>query len=105
MVTNRAIWFAALAVVVCCAQAAATSLYCPLDDLWSRARFVGIVQIVSGTSEGYDGAVYKAQVVQSLKGDDLGDIIYFGPYVGTRVGWKYFVFLSSGPHTTLAEAG
>jgi len=64
-----------------------------LTDLFRQADIVALVKTVSGDTENYDVAVYKAHVIKSFKGAAAGDSIYFGPYVGERLGWEYIVFL------------
>jgi len=64
-----------------------------LADLFKQADVVALVKTVSGDTENYDVAVYKALVVHSFKGVAAGETIYFGPYIGERLGWEYFVFL------------
>lgn len=64
-----------------------------LADLFRRADTVALVKIVSGDTEAYEVAVYKAEVVRSFKGSEPGRVIYFGPYVGNKLGSEYFVFL------------
>jgi hypothetical protein len=66
-----------------------------LAELFKHSDIVASVKIVSGDTEHYDGAVYKAQVVRSFKGSSVGETIYFGRYVGERLGWEYFVFLQN----------
>jgi hypothetical protein len=56
---------------------------------------VALVKTVSGDTEHYKLAVYKAQVVQPFKGAASGETLYFGPYVGLKLGWEYIVFLSA----------
>ena len=51
------------------------------------------MKIVSGDVETYSTAVYKAEVVKSFKGAAAGETVYFGPYVGERLGWEYILFL------------
>jgi len=67
-----------------------------LAELFKHCDIVASVKIVSGDTEHYDGAVYKAEVVKSFKGSSVGETIYFGRYVGERLGWEYFVFLQDG---------
>ncbi|MGC2744812.1 MAG: hypothetical protein WA672_16675 [Candidatus Angelobacter sp.] len=64
-----------------------------LTDLFRQADIVALVKTVSGDTENYDVAVYKAHVIKSFKGAAAGDFVYFGPYVGERLGWEYIVFL------------
>jgi hypothetical protein len=64
-----------------------------LSDLFKGADTVALVKIVSGDTETYNTAVYKAEVVKSFKGKKAGDSLYFGPYVGERLGSEYILFL------------
>jgi hypothetical protein len=68
--------------------------------LFHDADLVAVVKVVSGDTEHYTTAAYKAQVVQAFKGTNTGETLYFGPYVGLRLGWQYVVFLRS-MHETL----
>jgi hypothetical protein len=64
-----------------------------LEDLYQKADIIALVKILSGDTEHYDVAVYKAQVVEGLKGVAAKQIVYFGPFIGQRLGWEYIVFL------------
>jgi hypothetical protein len=64
-----------------------------IGDLFKSADVVAFVKIVSGDAENYDCAVYKGEVVQSFKGIQRGTIIYFGPFVGYKLGNEYLLFL------------
>jgi hypothetical protein len=64
-----------------------------LAGLFKHADTVALVKVVSGDTETYSSAVYKAEVVKSFKGAAVGETVYFGPYVGTKLGWEYIVFL------------
>jgi hypothetical protein len=64
-----------------------------LDKLLQMADTVALVKVVSGDTQNYAKAVYKAEVVKSFKGAAIGETIYFGPYVGIRLGWEYVLFL------------
>ena len=64
-----------------------------LENLFAKADTVALVKVVSGDTENYATTVYKAAVVQSFKGPAVGETIYFGPYVGIRLGWEYVLFL------------
>jgi hypothetical protein len=66
-----------------------------LASLFKQADTVALVKIVSGDAENYGITVYKAQVVKSFKGKPAGESVYFGPYVGERIGWEYILFLRS----------
>jgi hypothetical protein len=57
------------------------------------ADTVALVTVVSGDTENYSTTLYKAEVVQSFKGEAVGMTVYFGPYVGVRLGWEYILFL------------
>jgi hypothetical protein len=64
-----------------------------VGDLFKAADVVALVKVVSGDAENYDYAVYKGEVVQSFKGSQRGTIIYFGPFVGNKLGDEYVLFL------------
>lgn len=64
-----------------------------LEDLFKQADIVAAVYILSGDSEHYPDAVYKAEVFTPFKGVRKGDRIYFGPFVGYAVGGEYLAFL------------
>jgi hypothetical protein len=64
-----------------------------LQKLHDVADDVSIVEIVGGDTESYESAVYKAKVLIHFKGPATGEIIYLGPYIGTRLGGTYLVFL------------
>jgi hypothetical protein len=80
-----------------------------LASLFKQADTVALVKVVSGDTETYGVAVYKAEVVTSFKGAAAGETVYFGPYVGERLGWDYILFLRNAfdpikPKTT-SKAG
>jgi hypothetical protein len=64
-----------------------------LANLFRQSDTVALVKIVSGDAENYSVAVYKGEVIKSFKGVATGATIYFGPYVGERLGWEYVLFL------------
>jgi hypothetical protein len=64
-----------------------------LESLFQMADTVALVKVVSGDTQNYPTAIYKGEVVKSFKGAPAGQTIYFGPYVGTRLGWDYVLFL------------
>jgi len=64
-----------------------------VEQLLKQADLVAVVQILSGDTEHYPSAVYKAEVLRSFKGTDNGAIIYFGPFISYRLGGEYVVFL------------
>lgn len=64
-----------------------------LDQLFKQADVVALVRVLSGDTENYDSAVYKAEVIRSFKGAATGKVLYFGPYEGERLGWEYMLFL------------
>jgi hypothetical protein len=67
----------------------------PLGQLFKMADEVAVVRVISGDTENYKTAVYKAVVVTSFKGTTSGQTIYVGPFIGQRLGWEYVVFLRS----------
>jgi len=64
-----------------------------LNDLYKLADIVALVQVIAGDTESYEQPVYKAKIVANFKGSRTGDTIFFGPYVGTRLGTEYVLFL------------
>lgn len=77
-----------------------------ISDFFKAADVVALVRIVSGDTESYDHAVYKGEVMQSLKGMPRGATVYFGPFVGEKLGWEYVLFLRNAtkPITPKATA-
>jgi len=80
-----------------------------ISELFNSADVVALVKIVSGDTENYHHTVYKATVMQSFKGTPRGATVYFGPFVGERLGWEYVLFLRSvtkpiTPKTTAAAS-
>lgn len=70
-----------------------------LSDLFSHADTVALVKVISGDTEAYEIPIYKGQVVQAFKGVKSGDVIYFGPYLGTELGSEYILFLKSAANS------
>lgn len=64
-----------------------------LAKLFGTADTVALVKVVSGDTESYSTTLYKAEVVKSFKGEAVGETLYFGPYLGVRLGWEYILFL------------
>ena len=64
-----------------------------ISDLFNGADVVALVKIVSGDTENYDRTVYKGKVIESFKGTSPGATVYFGPFVGEKLGWEYVLFL------------
>jgi hypothetical protein len=64
-----------------------------ISELYKSADVVALVKIVSGNSEDYQHTVYKGEVIQSFKGMPHGATVYFGPFVGERLGSEYVLFL------------
>lgn len=64
-----------------------------ISDLFKNADLVTLVRIVSGDTESYDHAVYKGEVIQSFKGIPRGATVYFGPFIGEKLGQEYVLFL------------
>lgn len=75
-----------------------------LSNLFKQADIVALAKVTSGDTENYNVAVYKAEVLKSFKGAAVGQIIYFGPYAGERLGWEYLLFLRSVPKTITPKA-
>jgi len=68
-----------------------------LADLFTHSDKVAFVKVVSGNTEAYDVAIYKAQVVKGFKGLSAGETFYFGPFIGTELGSEYILFLRDEP--------
>jgi hypothetical protein len=66
-----------------------------LSQLFKVANIVAIVRIVSGDTENYEKAMYKADVVRSFKGTSAKETLYVGPYEGLKLGGEYFLFLQT----------
>jgi hypothetical protein len=63
-----------------------------IEEMFRHANLVAIVKIVSGDTEHYQMAVYKAVVVTAFKGAQAGQTVYFGPYIGLGLGREYLAF-------------
>jgi hypothetical protein len=70
-----------------------------LSNLFEMADIVALVRVVSGDTENYANAVYKADVIESFKGVAAGETVYFGPYAGVKLGWEYVLFLRSSANS------
>jgi len=66
-----------------------------LKKLFKEADTVALVEVMAGDNESYKIPLYKARVIRSFKGTPAGSTIYFGPYIGTRIGVQYFLFLNA----------
>ncbi len=75
-----------------------------LADLFSRADKVVLANVVAGDTASYDIPMYKAEVVAAFKGATNGETIFFGPYIGIRVGTQYFLFLENAPEPIAPKA-
>jgi hypothetical protein len=59
------------------------------------ADVIAVVTVVAGDTESYGTPIYKAKVLTAYKGTVAGQTIFFGPFIGTRLGWEYVLFLRS----------
>jgi hypothetical protein len=66
-------------------------------DLFTHSDKVALVKVISGDTEVYDVAIYKARVVEGFKGLSAGETVYFGPYTRTELGSEYILFLRNNP--------
>jgi len=66
-----------------------------LEQMFKSSDVVAVVKVISGDTESYNSAVYKAKVIRSFKGAKTGEILYFGPFIGERLGWEYVLFLQN----------
>ncbi|MGH9710057.1 MAG: hypothetical protein ACRD37_05890, partial [Candidatus Acidiferrales bacterium] len=60
-----------------------------IQNLLKQADLVAVVRIRSGDTEQYPTAVYKAEVLKSFKGTEVGAKIFFGPYASYGLGSEY----------------
>jgi hypothetical protein len=92
-----ALFFVALTSTVTSAQTRTVTVTEPgiykVGDLFKNADIVALVRIVSGDVENYSCAVYKGEVIQGFKGTKEQAILYFGPFIGMRLGDEYILFL------------
>lgn len=68
-----------------------------LAGLFEHADIVALVKVVSGDTESYDVALYKAEVLKNFKGTSVGETIYFEPSTRERLGWESILFLRNAP--------
>jgi hypothetical protein len=64
-----------------------------LANLFKQAERVVLVKVIAGDAEAYNVAIYKAEIVKSFKGGAAGQTLYFGPFLGQRLGGEYILFL------------
>jgi electron transfer flavoprotein alpha/beta subunit len=64
-----------------------------LSTPFKMSDTVAVVRILSGDTENNKTAIYKVIVVKSFKRSTDGQTLYFGPYIGERLGYEPFVFL------------
>ncbi len=64
-----------------------------MEALFEQADLVAVVRILSGDTEHYKTAVYKAEVLQPFKNGTKGSTIFFGPFEGYGLGQELVVFL------------
>ena len=74
-----------------------------LGHLREQSDIVALVKVISGDTENYDVALYKAEVVTGYKGAAAGQTIFFGPYLGTRLGWEYLIVSANQQCTTRSK--
>ena len=72
--------------------------------LFKQADKVVLVKVVAGDTEAYDVAIYKAEIKKSFKGANAGETIYFGPFLGQKLGWEYILFLRDVPKPITPKA-
>jgi len=92
-----------LFLIVLSAASSMTDTLAPqtLDSLYSHAAFVGILKIETGFFASGKGAIYEAMVLRVFKGDSVSHL-FLGPFVGSRIGCDYVVFLFD-PRETVAQ--
>jgi hypothetical protein len=87
----------ALMSTMACAQLQTVEITEPgvynVSELFKQADIVAVVKVLSGDTENYEHAVYKGEVIKGFKGVPNGVTVYFGPFVGEKLGWEYLLFL------------
>lgn len=68
-----------------------------LGQLFNDADKVVLAKVVAGDTESYDVAIYKADVVKNFKGGAAGETLFYGPFLGERLGVEYILFLRDVP--------
>lgn len=76
-----------------------------LADLFKSADAVALVKIMAGDAENYPSALYKAEVSTNFKGLTRWATIYFGPFLGHRLGWEYILFLRRSANPAMPKPG
>jgi hypothetical protein len=93
--------FVALMSTMAAAQSQSVTITEPgiykIGDLFKAADIVAVVKVLSGDTENYGHAVYKGEVIQGFKGAQPGAMIFFGPFIGEKLGWEYVLFLRNSP--------
>lgn len=74
-----------------------------LEQLYRAADSVALVKILSGDTEHYQVAVYKGEVVEAFTGASEKQILYFGPFIGSRLGSVYLLFLRKSNRQLLPQ--
>lgn len=77
-----------------------------LKTFIAQADTVLLVKVLAGDVESYENAVYKAKVVSAYTGSPkAGDVIYFGRFIGTRIGNQYLLFLKNPLPEPMSHSG
>lgn len=75
-----------------------------LDQLYKMSDVVAVVHILSGDTENYERAIYKTEVIQNFKGATSKEVLYFGPYVGEKLGMDVLVFLKAAAEPVVPKS-
>ena len=77
-----------------------------LEELFHESDVVVLVEVIEGrrlnVGDDHCGAAYTGEVLNSLKGTADGEII-FGYYVGTGIGNKYLLFLTTEEYNPMTS--
>ena len=74
----------------------------PMNELFAEADLVVFATVVRGTGEGFESTLYEAKVVLPIKGLEIGERFYFGPYSGGAIGREYLLFLKESDDLLIA---
>jgi hypothetical protein len=77
----------------------------PLSKLLQMSDTVALVRILSGDTENYQTALYKATVVTNFKGSKEGQTLFSGPFIGQRLGFESLVFLRKASTLAVPKKG
>jgi hypothetical protein len=76
-----------------------------VDELYKASDTVAVVEITAADAESYSIPIYKARLVMGLKGATTGQTIFYGRFIGDRLGSQYVVFLKNAKEPAIPIKG